>query len=82
MDVAIHQQEQGYSASVRLELHAHGRIYELAQVGDGAMILRHPSTVPPGPAQIVVIVAGVRKLHDVVLYPRAPEHAEDEVFFW
>jgi hypothetical protein len=82
MDSAIHQSEWNYSASVRLELCAHGKVYDLAQVGDGTIILRHPDVVPPGPAQIVVVISGVRKTHDVVLYPRAPDDDQHEVFFW
>jgi hypothetical protein len=82
MNTAIQKQEQDFSATVRLELRAHGRVYELAQVGDGTIILRTPAIVPPGPAQIVVTVEGASKTHDVVLYPHAPDHADDEVFFW
>jgi hypothetical protein len=46
------------------------------------MILRNPATVPPGQAEIVVTVSGVPKTHDVIIYPRANDDDEDEVFFW
>jgi hypothetical protein len=82
MNTETQHREQDYSASVRLELRAQGRMYDLAQVGEGTMILRHPAIVPPGPAEIVVVLDGVMKAHSVVLYPHAPDHEADEVFFW
>jgi hypothetical protein len=80
MDAAMHA--NGYSAPVTLELRAHGQTYPVAQVGDGSLILRDPRRLPPGPAEIIVTVAGVRDVHEVVLYPSSHDDDADEVFFW
>ncbi len=73
---------KSYSAPVTLELNAHGQTYPVAQVGNGTLILRDPRRLPPGPAEIIVTIAGDRKVHDVVLCPSSDDDDADEVFFW
>ncbi len=82
MATTIPQDDQPYSASVRLELHAAGVVHELSHVGHGAMILRNRATIPAGPAEVVVIVAGVPEVHPVVISPRTDDQDADELFFW
>ena len=72
--------EKGYSPPVTLELHVGGEVLEVAQVGDGSLILRAPRRLPAESANIVVFIDGVRKDHPVVLKPA--DHEDVEVLFW
>ena len=48
----------GYSASVRLVLHANGREMSPSQVGGGRMYFDAPVSLPAGPAELVIEVDG------------------------
>lgn len=61
--------QEGYSATVKLELRVGGQLLEVAQVGADSLILRQPGRLPPGPAELLVTVAGTTEVHPIILAP-------------
>lgn len=51
-------QQKGYSAEVRLELRADGRIFDLASIGPNKFVPRHPLELPSCDAEIVMYIDG------------------------
>lgn len=49
---------EGHSATVDLQLHIDGQVFPLAQVAPEYCVLTKPTTLPPGRAEIVVIIDG------------------------
>ena len=57
----------GYSSNVRLFLLTNGQSHKLAQIGPDFVRLRQPAEIPPGPAEILMIVNGVEHRWSVTL---------------
>lgn len=48
----------GYSASVQLRLRVNGCVFAASHVSRGEVVLREPTALPDGPAEIIVAVDG------------------------
>ena len=56
-----------FSSTVRLELHAEGRIFSLASIGPDDIVLRNGTELSPGDANVFMDVDGQSFLWPVVL---------------
>ena len=59
--------KDGYSAHVEIYLIVGDEHLPVAQVGPNSLILRQPSELPAGHAQIVIKVDDHEEVHDVIL---------------
>ncbi len=57
----------GYSSDVRLFLLAGGQSYKLSEIGPNFVRLRTPAFVPPGDAEVLMLVDGVERRWPVTL---------------
>jgi hypothetical protein len=63
----IHEQEQGYSSKVEIQLVRDGKAYPIGRVGPTYATLRSDCSMPPGMAQIAITIDGSTDLHDIIL---------------
>jgi hypothetical protein len=61
------RQAVGYSSLVRLYLVCEGQTYDLAQIAPNSVTLRKPAELPPGNAEVVMVVDGDEHRWPVVL---------------
>lgn len=74
--MGIHWVEGGYSADVEIYLLIDGTRHDVAQIGPDFLILRNPSDVPVGNAQIVTRVDEKLERRDVILNCADPAKGE------
>jgi len=61
------RQAAGYSSNVCLFLLTNGQSHKLAQIGPDFVRLREPAEIPPGRAEILMVVDGVEHRWSVKL---------------
>jgi hypothetical protein len=53
-----HQNGQGYSADIRMQLHVCDRVFSIGQLGPDFLILDDPADHPPADAEIAMSING------------------------
>ena len=62
-----HPVATSYSSTVQLELHAHGQIFPLAEIGPDSVYLREPAALPPCEAEVIMLIDGHQRTWRVFL---------------
>ncbi len=71
----------GYSSDVEAYLLIKGKRHDIAQIGNGSLILRGNPEVPSGtPATLVILIDGVEERQEIVLCADA-QREEPVAFF-
>jgi hypothetical protein len=60
--------QEGYSAQVEIYLQVNGTRLAASCVGPDSITLREPRQLPPTQAQVVIVIDGHEKVHDVFLF--------------
>jgi hypothetical protein len=72
----------GYSAEVEIYLLVNGKRFDVAQIGNGSLILRDPSPIPASThAKLVIKIDGHEEIEHVLLTASADESEKLIPFF-
>lgn len=72
----------GYSADVEIFLVIEGKRYDVAQVGNGGLLLRDSHQIPPSTnATLVLRIDGVEQVEEVVLTDGAVDNEQLVTYF-
>ncbi len=71
-----------FSTTVRLTLKVAGECIDVAQVGNGSMILRKPRTFNPQPAELEITISGVPETLPIILMRPEPGQSPLEIRYF